>query len=334
MTPYFRLPTSGANPNIVITHPTEHVAVLAQRLVRDGASVYVVERTGRPAVEDLVQRALVRRIGSVDDVDADIIIRDPGRPDTMLLDTSDDATGTVTLVGGGPGDIGLLTVAGLDAIKEADVIVCDRLAPLDALDSARADAEVIHVGKIPRGDYTPQEKINELLIEHARKGRHVVRFKGGDNYVFGRGGEEWNDLVDAGISVTVIPGVTSAISVPGLSGIPLTHRSLTQGFVVVSGHVPPGDERGDVPWATLATTNLTLVIMMGVANLKAIADELISSGMPQNIPAACISEGSMPGMTRVTGTLETIADLASTKKIGPPAITVIGDVVTALKENP
>ena len=145
-------------------------------------------------------------------------------------------SGSVILVGGGPGDPGLLTVAGLEAIRGADVIVCDRLAPLSALQHARPEALIIEVAKIPRGTSTPQERINEILIEHATAGKTVVRFKGGDPFVFGRGGEEWQACTAAGIPVTVIPGVSSAIAGPALAGVPLTHRELTQGFTVISGH--------------------------------------------------------------------------------------------------
>ena len=156
--------------------------------------------------------------------------------------------GTVVLVGGGPGDPDLITVAGLRAVRQADVVLYDRLAPLAVLDEMRPDAERIAVGKIPRGACTPQERINEILIERARAGRTVVRLKGGDNYVFGRGGEEAQACALAGVPVDVIPGVTSAVAVPALAGVPVTHRSLSQGFTVVSGHVPPGDPRSTVAW--------------------------------------------------------------------------------------
>ena len=153
------------------------------------------------------------------------------------------AGGRVVLVGGGPGDPGLLTVAGLAALREADVIVTDRLAPLAALAEARPGTEVIDVSKIPRGATTSQDEINRLLVEHALAGRTVVRFKGGDNFVFGRGGEELEACAAAGVPVRVIPGVTSAIAGPALAGIPVTHKRLNQGFTVISGHVPPGDPR-------------------------------------------------------------------------------------------
>jgi uroporphyrin-III C-methyltransferase len=235
-------------------------------------------------------------------------------------------SGSVVLVGGGPGDPGLLTVAGLGAIRTADVIVCDRLAPLAALEHARADAEIIDVGKIPRGESTPQARINALLIEQARRGRRVVRFKGGDSFVFGRGGEEWQACTAAGIAVEVIPGVSSAIAGPALAGIPLTHRQLTQGFTVVSGHVPPGDPGSTLDWAALARANTTLVVMMGMATLGAIAGELISQGLDPNTPAATVTDAGLPSQRAVRGNVSTIAGLVTEGGLKAPAITVIGAV--------
>jgi uroporphyrin-III C-methyltransferase len=234
--------------------------------------------------------------------------------------------GSVILVGGGPGDLGLLTVAGLEAIKEADVIVCDRLAPLSALQYARPEAVIIEVAKIPRGAYTSQEHINEILIDHASAGRTVVRLKGGDPFVFGRGGEEWQACAAAGILVTVIPGVTSAIAGPALAGVPLTHRELTQGFTVISGHAPPGDPGSTLNWQALATANTTLVIMMGVATLPAITVELIKHGLAADTPAMTVADAAMPSQKSVRGTLADIAALTQEADIKPPAITVIGAV--------
>lgn len=245
-------------------------------------------------------------------------------PSTSSVDAS--GSGSVVLVGGGPGDPGLLTVAGLQAIRTADVIVCDRLAPLAVLEQARSDAEIIDVGKIPRGEFTPQERINALLVEHARRGRRVVRFKGGDNFVFGRGGEEWQACATAGIPVEVIPGVSSAVAGPALAGIPLTHRQLTQGFTVVSGHLPPGDPGSTLDWAALARTNTTLVVMMGVATLGAITAELVRHGLPASTPAATVADAGMPSQRDVRGTVATIAALTAEAGLKPPAITVIGAV--------
>ncbi|HYP46973.1 MAG TPA: uroporphyrinogen-III C-methyltransferase [Propionibacteriaceae bacterium] len=232
----------------------------------------------------------------------------------------------MVLVGGGPGDPGLLTVAGLEAIRSADVIVSDRLAPLAALRHARAQAEIVDVGKIPRGEFTPQERINAQLIEYARQGRRVVRLKGGDNFVFGRGGEEWQACAAAGIAVDVIPGVSSAVAAPALAGIPLTHRRLTQGFTVVSGHLAPGDPGSTLDWAALARTNTTLVIMMGVATLGAITDELLGHGLDPATPAATVADAGMPSQRTVRAAVSHIARVTADAGIKAPAITVIGAV--------
>lgn len=234
--------------------------------------------------------------------------------------------GTVVLVGGGPGDPDLLTVAGLRAIGQADVILYDHLAPNDALADARPDAELIPVGKWPRGKYTPQEEINRLLVEHARAGRRVVRLKGGDNFVFGRGGEEWQACAAAGVPVEVIPGVSSAVAAPGLAGIPVTHRTVSQGFTVVSGHVPPGDPRSTIDWAALAGAHTTIVILMGVKYLPQISATLTDAGLDPATPAAVVMAACMPGSRTLRGTVADIADLAAAEGVTPPAITVIGGV--------
>lgn len=264
--------------------------------------------------------------------------RDPRRSKAVkeavirALETSHEAdpfpAGSVVLVGGGPGDPGLMTTAGLAAIRGADVIVHDRLGPLELLAEAREDAEIVHVGKVPRGPYTPQEEINRILIERARRGQRVVRLKGGDNYVFGRGGEEWLECAAAGVPVRVIPGVTSAVSVPARAGIPVTHRSLSQGFCVVSGHVPPGDERSDVNWAALATSGLTIVILMGVKYLPQITDVLLDAGLPADTPAGAIVEGTTANQRTLRSTLSKLAADADSADVRPPAIIVIGEVAS------
>ena len=234
--------------------------------------------------------------------------------------------GEVVLVGGGPGDPDLLTVAGLRAVQQADVLVHDRLGPLEVLDQAPAGAERVNVGKIPRGAFTPQERINEILIDRARRGLKVVRLKGGDSFVFGRGGEEWQACVEAGVPVRVIPGVTSAVSVPALAGIPVTHRSLSQGFTVVSGHVPPDDPRSTIAWDALAKGRTTLVLLMAVKNLGAIATRLQDAGMPADTPAAIVQEGSTERQAAWVSTLASIGDVARANDVQPPAIAIIGDV--------
>ncbi|MGO1384926.1 MAG: uroporphyrinogen-III C-methyltransferase [Arachnia sp.] len=234
--------------------------------------------------------------------------------------------GTVVLVGGGPGDPGLMTSAGLAAIRGADVIVHDRLGPVELLAEVREDAEIINVGKVPHGPFTPQEDINRILIDRARKHLRVVRLKGGDNYVFGRGGEEWLQCAEAGVPVRVIPGVTSAVAVPALAGIPVTHRTLSQGFCVVGGHVPPGHAQSDVNWAALARSGITLVILMGVTHLAEIAEELMKGGLPPETPAAVVVEGTTKRQRSVRSTLAKVSMDAAKAGVSPPAVVVVGAV--------
>lgn len=340
------LPVS-TGARVLVTRPGERVAETVHALVEQGADVTVATMGSTTAATldvlvDLVGRRLITVTDEARLDDVDVVMRDPhpattGEPVGTGHHAEAPTTttrGRVTLVGGGPGSVDLLTVAGLNAIREADVLVCDRLAPLAALADARPDAEVIHVGKIPRGAFTPQETINRLLVDHARAGRHVVRLKGGDSYVFGRGGEEWNACVADGIPVEVVPGVTSAVAVAALAGIPLTHRGVTPGFVVVSGHVGPHDERNDANWAALAQSGLTIVILMGVAALAEISKVLIEHGMDPQTPAACIADGAMSSQRSARATLADIASVASVEGLTPPAITVIGPVVEALTPPP
>lgn len=234
--------------------------------------------------------------------------------------------GTVVLVGGGPGDPDLITVGGLRAVQQAEVILYDKLAPQAVLAEARVDAELIDVGKIPRGPQTSQEDINAMLITHARAGKRVVRLKGGDNYLFGRGGEEALELAAAGVPVQVIPGVSSAIAAPALAGIPVTHRGLSQGVTIVSGHVPPGDARSDLNWAAFANSGTTLVILMGVKYLPQIVAELTTAGLDAATPAAIVMSAGSPQMRVLRAEVGQLAELAVAEDVRPPAITIIGAV--------
>lgn len=241
-------------------------------------------------------------------------------------DAAGTPVGTVILVGGGPGDPDLITVGGLRAIRQADVIAYDRLAPLEVLAEARPDAVLIDVGKEPRGPQTPQERINELLVDHALAGRTVVRLKGGDGFVFGRGGEEALACAAAGVPVRVIPGVSSAIAAPALAGIPVTHRTLTQGFTVVSGHVAPGDPRSTLDWDALARLGTTLVILMATTHLPAITDALTAAGLSPDTPAAVVERAGSPDMRVLRAPVADVADAARTHGVRPPAIVVVGQV--------
>ena len=234
--------------------------------------------------------------------------------------------GRVILVGGGPGDPGLLTLKGFQALADADVVVVDRLAPLAVLDGLREGVEIIDVSKIPRGRFTPQEEINDVLVRRAREGRVVIRLKGGDPFVFGRGMEEVIACKEAGVLVEVIPGISSAIAAPELAGIPLTHRGTSQGFTVVSGHAAPDDPRSTLDWAALARGGTTLVVLMGVETLPSIVGALIDAGRDGDTPVACVMDGGLPSQEVVLTTLAAIVSAGSPPGLRSPAVTVIGAV--------
>lgn len=320
------LDLSLAGRTVLVTPVTAADVATVHALVRDGAQVTVSGEELPTSVRDLVQRGIVTATAGADPAAYDVVIRGASGALTAPAAPSTGRTGTVTLLGGGPGDPGLLTLAGLEAIRAADVIVHDRLAPLESLVHARPDARVVDVGKIPRGESTPQERINRVLLEHARAGLAVVRFKGGDSFVFGRGGEEAEACVAAGIPVRVIPGVSSSTAAPALAGIPVTHRSLVQGFTVVSGHVPPGDERSTVDWHAVARTGTTVVVLMGVANLAAIAEALVGGGLAEGTPAAVVADAGLPSMRTVRAPLGEIERATREAGLGAPAVVVVGDV--------
>jgi len=206
--------------------------------------------------------------------------------------------------------------------------VIDRLAPWEALTWARPDAEIVDVAKIPFGRFTSQEEINRILVDRALAGHHVVRLKGGDSFVFGRGHEELEACREAGVPARVIPGVTSSIAVPEAVGIPVTHRGLTQGFTVVSGHVPPGHPDSSLDYAALARCGTTLVFLMGVGTLEAITAELCAVGMDPGTPAAMIADGTHPHQRVITASLASIDEVANDNGIRAPAVVVIGQVVS------
>ncbi|MFJ8947132.1 uroporphyrinogen-III C-methyltransferase [Streptomyces sp. NPDC102395] len=237
-------------------------------------------------------------------------------------------TAGVSLVGGGPGDPDLITVRGRRLLAEADVVIADRLGPRDLLAELPSHVEVIDAAKIPYGRFMAQEAINNALIEHAKQGKAVVRLKGGDPYVFGRGMEELQALAEAGIACTVVPGISSSISVPGAAGIPVTHRGVAHEFTVVSGHVAPDDDRSLVDWASLAKLTGTLVILMGVDKIGKIAEALVAHGKPADTPVALVQEGTTAAQRRVDATLATVAERVRAEDVKPPAVIVIGPVVT------
>jgi uroporphyrin-III C-methyltransferase / precorrin-2 dehydrogenase / sirohydrochlorin ferrochelatase len=234
------------------------------------------------------------------------------------------ATGEVTLIGAGPGDPELLTLKALRALQDADVILHDRLVPAAILDFARRDAERISVGKSAGGAGTSQAEINELLILHARRGLKVVRLKGGDPFIFGRGGEELEAIARAGIGFSVIPGVTAASGCAAYAGIPLTHRDHAHGVYYVTGHALEGGNEPD--WRALAAPRTTAVIYMGLARLAAIADKLIRHGAPLERPAALISRGTTPEQRVLVAPLAEIAATAEGLGLESPALLIVGEV--------
>ena len=250
-----------------------------------------------------------------------------GLQDGRIDARSADHSPGVVLVGGGPGDPDLITVAGRRALLDADVVVADRLAPRELLGMLREDVELIDVAKLPRGRSATQEFINSVIIEKALEGKRVARYKGGDNFVFGRGFEEIIACRAAGVPVRVIPGLTSPVAVPGLAGIPVTHRGVTHEFTVISGHIPPGHPDSLVNWSAVAQMNGTVILMMAVENAPAIAAALVSGGRPDSTPVAVICDGSMPNERTVFSTVGGLADDLVAHAVMPPAIIVIGEVV-------
>jgi uroporphyrin-III C-methyltransferase len=235
--------------------------------------------------------------------------------------------GLVSLVGGGPGDPGLVTVRGRRALAEADVVVVDKLAPRELLGELDDDVLVVDAGKAPHAHNLSQEQINATIVEHALAGRRVVRLKGGDPYLFGRGGEEALACVAAGVPFEVVPGVTSAVAVPALAGIPVTHRGITQDVAIVSAHLDPSHPGATVDWDALAKGPGTLVLLMAVAHLEAVAEELVKRGRAPRTPVAVISDGTTPRERVLVSTLTDVAADSAAHGIRPPAVVVVGDVV-------
>lgn len=249
------------------------------------------------------------------------------RDGTIAAPHHRERTAGVTLVGGGPGDPELISIAGRKALMSADVVVADRLAPRELLGDLPSDVELVDVAKLPRGRSAMQEEINRVIVDRALAGKRVVRFKGGDNFVFGRGYEEIIACREAGVPVTVIPGLTSPVSVPGIAGIPVTHRGVTHEFTVVSGHLPPGHPEALVNYDALARMQGTVVVMMGVENAPHIAAALVAGGRDAGTPVAVVCDGTMPTQRTVLATLGTLAARLVEESVKPPAIIVIGEVV-------
>jgi uroporphyrin-III C-methyltransferase/precorrin-2 dehydrogenase/sirohydrochlorin ferrochelatase len=305
------------------------VPAVARTPLADGGEVTVSVTAGRDprrsrAIRDAVSAALqsgalpLRRHRPKAHSPADP--SSPAEPSSLIEPVgTPDRLGRVWLVGGGPGDTGLVTARGRTVLAQADVVVVDRLGPRALLHELSPDVEVIDVGKTSGNHPVPQHEINALLVQHALAGRDVVRLKGGDPYVFGRGGEELSACRAAGIEVEVVPGVTSAVSVPAAAGIPVTHRGVARGFSVLTGH----DGAAEVPGGP----DHTLVLLMGVTRLADTAEALITRDRPADTPVAIVEDGYGPDQRVTVGTLATIAARAAEVDVRPPAIIVVGAVV-------
>jgi len=235
--------------------------------------------------------------------------------------------GKVYLVGAGPGDPGLMTVKGLACLKQADVVIYDRLVDESILQEARSDAEKIYVGKASDHHTLEQEMINQLLIQKAHEGKVVVRLKGGDPFVLGRGGEEAKALAENKIPFEVVPGITSAVAVPAYAGIPVTHRGVASSIAIVTGHKVIEGSESNIAWDKLSTATDTLVILMGLGNLDYVVDQLIKNHKPSSTPVAVITQGTTGFQRCVTGTLEDIVAKVKSENLHPPSVVVVGDVV-------
>ncbi|MFB3071711.1 MAG: uroporphyrinogen-III C-methyltransferase, partial [Nitrospirales bacterium] len=235
--------------------------------------------------------------------------------------------GHVYLVGAGPGDAKLLTLGGKECLELADVVIYDHLANPDLLKYTPAHAERIYVGRKGRGSYCDQKEINALLVGKAQEGKCVVRLKGGDPFVFGRGGEEAEMMADSGIPFTVIPGVTAAVAVPAYAGIPVTHRTLASTVTFVTGHEDPTKPVSAIEWPRLASAEGTLVFLMGMKNLPQIVDRLIQEGKLSTTPIAAIRWGTYARQRTVVGTLADIVDKVTKAQLSPPTVIVVGEVV-------
>ncbi len=246
-------------------------------------------------------------------------------PDRPVRDV---ARGSVALVGGGPGDPELITVRGRRLVAQADVVVVDRLAPRDLLEELPPEVEIVDCGKSAHQHNLTQDEINAVLVDRARAGRRVVRLKGGDPFVFGRGGEELHACLAAGVPVEVVPGVSSVLAAPAAAHIPLTHRQVAADFTVLSGHLDPGrPPDGGLDWSALARGTQTLVLLMAVERLAPTCAALIAHGRPAATPAAAVHRATLPGQRVVRARLDELAQAVADAGLGAPAVVIVGDVV-------
>ncbi|MEP6973023.1 MAG: uroporphyrinogen-III C-methyltransferase, partial [Actinomycetota bacterium] len=330
----FAISTGGSSPALAKQLRMQLAATFGEEWAEVLRVLRRVREETMPLLPDLVERA-ARWVAALDLAEAAALIRD-GRSDDLhdrlterLLGNERNETGVVYLVGAGPGDPKLITVRGAEMLGLADVVVYDRLASPQLLDLAAANAERIYAGKEPGRPAMRQLEIDALLVERALRGQTVVRLKGGDPFVFGRGGEEALACTEAGVACVVVPGVTSAIAAPALAGIPVTHRGLAQSFAVVTGSTAHGEE---VDLARVATATDTLVVLMAAGKLAETCAELIAAGRPATEPAAIVQWAATPEQRTVAGTLENLAALAAAVSIGPPATLVVGAVAALANE--
>jgi uroporphyrinogen III methyltransferase/synthase len=244
-----------------------------------------------------------------------------------MRDKVEVKSGIVYLVGAGPGDPGLITVKGLACLKQADVIIYDRLVDESILREAHREVEKIYVGKASRHHTLEQEMINQLLVQKAREGKVVVRLKGGDPFVLGRGGEEAKALAENAIPFEVVPGVSSAVAVPAYAGIPVTHRGVASSVTIITGHKASEGGEPNIAWDKIGAVNGTLVILMGLGNLAYVVDELIKNKRPPSTPVAVITHGTTGRQRCVIGTLEDIMAKVKSESLQPPSVVIVGDVV-------
>ena len=323
--------TGGASPALAKQLRLQLSATFGEEWAEVLAVLRDVRQATLPFLPDIGERAS-RWAAALDTTEAAALIRE-GRATELrerlvrrLLEepASPGSAGTVHLVGAGPGDPKLITVRGAEVLGRADVVVYDRLASPALLDLAPPTAERIYVGKEPGRSAMPQDEIDALLVERALDGQTVVRLKGGDPFVFGRGGEELLACIEAGVACEVVPGITSAVAAPALAGIPVTHRGIAQSFAVVTGSTAHGDE---VDLARVATSTDTLVVLMAAGKLAETCAELIAAGRPSTEPAAIVQWAATPEQRTIVGTLDDLPTLAAAARIGPPATLVVGAVV-------
>ncbi len=320
--------TDDASTNAAIVAEAErrHIFCVRADSARDGTAVTPASFDYEGLLVGVLASGEHRRSAAVRSAIREAFQQGRIAPDLVATTASDVVPGGVALVGGGPGDPELITVRGRRLLAYADVVVADRLAPPELLAELPPHVEVIDAAKIPYGRAMAQEAINEVLIERARAGQFVVRLKGGDPFVFARGYEEVLACTEAGIPVTVVPGISSAIAVPALAGVPVTHRAVNHEFAVVSGHLSPRDPESLVNWEALAQLSGTLVLLMAVERIELFAEVLLKGGRPEQTPVLVVQHGTTSAERILRATLADVPKRIRAEGIRPPAIIVIGPV--------